>query len=89
MINVQKFYLRYTRFPNQSKKHMRITSVENTKVECMVFVQGWCVWITGLPGSGKSVVSQALLMLFAEKSVHAQLLSSDALRKVVTPKPSY
>jgi adenylylsulfate kinase len=42
-----------------------------------------------LPGSGKSVVSQALLKLLAEKSIHAQLLSSDALRRVVTPKPSY
>ncbi|HVP26409.1 MAG TPA: adenylyl-sulfate kinase [Candidatus Bathyarchaeia archaeon] len=55
----------------------------------MVFIQGWCIWVTGLPGSGKSVVSQALLKLLAEKSIHAQLLSSDALRRVVTPKPSY
>ena len=50
---------------------------------------GWCVWITGLPGSGKSVVSEALLKLLDQKGVHAQLLSTDALRKVLTPKPSY
>ena len=50
---------------------------------------GWCVWITGLPGSGKSVVSAALLKLLAGKGVHAQLLSSDALRRVLTPEPSY
>ena len=50
---------------------------------------GWCVWITGLPGSGKSVVSEALLKLLKERRVNAQLLSSDALRKVLTPKPSY
>lgn len=50
---------------------------------------GWCVWITGLPGSGKSVVSQALLALLNERNVPAQLLSSDALRKILTPKPSY
>jgi adenylylsulfate kinase-like enzyme len=55
----------------------------------MAFAQGWCVWITGLPGSGKSVVSQALLKLLAEKNINAQLLSSDTLRKVVTPKPTY
>lgn len=55
----------------------------------MASTQGWCVWVTGLPGSGKSVVSEALLRLLARKDVRAQLLSSDALRKVVTPKPTY
>lgn len=51
--------------------------------------EGWCVWITGLPGSGKSVVSEALLTLLGENGIKAQLLSSDALRKVLTPKPTY
>jgi len=50
---------------------------------------GWCTWITGLPGSGKSTVSVALLKLLEKEGVHAQLLSSDALRKVLTPKASY
>jgi len=50
---------------------------------------GWCVWVTGLPGSGKSVISQALLKKLKAKGVNAQFLSSDMLRKVVTPKPSY
>ena len=50
---------------------------------------GWCIWITGLPGSGKSTVSRALLELLEKESMHAQLLSSDALRKVMTPKPKY
>ncbi|MEM2911143.1 MAG: adenylyl-sulfate kinase [Candidatus Bathyarchaeia archaeon] len=51
--------------------------------------QGWCVWITGLPGSGKSVVSEALIKLLEQKGISVQLLSSDALRKVLTPKPTY
>lgn len=51
--------------------------------------EGWCVWVTGLPGSGKSVVSEALLKLLSQKGINAQLLSSDALRKVLTPKPTY
>lgn len=50
---------------------------------------GWCVWVTGLPGSGKSVISQALLEKLKVKGIQAQILSSDMLRKVVTPKPSY
>lgn len=50
---------------------------------------GWCIWITGLPGSGKSVVAEALVRILLQKGIHAQLLSSDALRKVLTPKPTY
>ncbi len=50
---------------------------------------GWCTWITGLPGSGKSVVSRALMKLLRDKGIKAQVLSSDALRKVLTPKPTY
>ena len=52
-------------------------------------VRGWCVWVTGLPGSGKSVVSEALMKLLGQKDICAQLLSVDALRRVLTPKPSY
>jgi len=52
-------------------------------------LHGWCVWVTGLPGSGKSVVSQALHKLLKQKGIHAQLLPSDALRKILTPKPTY
>lgn len=50
---------------------------------------GWCVWITGLPGSGKSATAQALLEKLGERGVHAQVVSSDMLREVVTPKPTY
>jgi adenylylsulfate kinase len=50
---------------------------------------GWCIWITGLPGSGKSTVSRALLKLLKKEGFPAQLLSSDALRKVMTPKATF
>lgn len=42
-----------------------------------------------MPGSGKSVISQNLLKLLKKHSVHAQILASDDLRKVLTPNPSY
>lgn len=50
---------------------------------------GWCVWITGLPGSGKSTVAEILIKLLLQREIRAQLLSSDELRKVLTPKPTY
>jgi adenylylsulfate kinase len=50
---------------------------------------GWCVWITGLPGSGKSTIANYLIEKLNENKMKAQLLSMDSLRKVATPKPSY
>ncbi len=43
------------------------------------------IWITGLPGSGKSTISEAI------KKRHPDfiILRMDALRKVVTPEPTY
>ena len=55
----------------------------------MIKTAGWCVWVTGFPGSGKSVVSRALIELLKQKGVPVQLLSSDELRKTLTPKPTY
>jgi len=55
----------------------------------MSMIAGWCVWITGLPGSGKSVVSRILINLLGQKEGPVQLLSSDELRKIFTPKPTY
>jgi adenylylsulfate kinase len=45
----------------------------------------WVVWITGLPGSGKSTVTDAL----KEKFPEAEILGMDELRKIVTPEPVY
>lgn len=51
--------------------------------------EGWCVWITGLPGSGKSVIAHALLKKLEKHQIHAQIVSSDMLRRVITPTPKY
>ena len=42
-----------------------------------------------MPGSGKSVVSRALIELLKKEGIAVQLLSSDELRKTLTPKPTY
>ena len=51
--------------------------------------QGWVVWVTGLPGSGKSVISRAMQSKMHERGVASQILSSDELRRFVTPNPTY
>lgn len=50
---------------------------------------GWAVWITGLPASGKSSLSKALKGKLSDIGVQVQILESDVLRKVLTPKPTY
>lgn len=49
----------------------------------------WTVWIFGLPGSGKSTIAHELHAMLKERGINAQILSTDILRKVVTPKPTY
>jgi adenylylsulfate kinase len=51
--------------------------------------EGWCVWITGLPGSGKSTIANMLQKKLKIKKIHAQLISIDMLRHAVTLKPTY
>lgn len=48
-------------------------------------MSGIAIWITGLPGSGKSTVADAL------KDAHPEfiVLRMDEFRKIVTPKPTY
>lgn len=48
-------------------------------------MNGIAVWITGLPGSGKSSIADAL----KERHPDFVVLRMDDLRKIVTPEPSY
>jgi adenylylsulfate kinase len=50
---------------------------------------GFAVWLTGLPSSGKSAIAGQLQRLLAERGIAAQLLDSDELRKQLTPHPTY
>lgn len=49
----------------------------------------FALWITGLPASGKSTVTRALVRELASRGVAVAVLESDALRKVLTPHPTY
>ena len=45
----------------------------------------WVIWITGLPGSGKSTFASKV----QEKVAGAVMLRMDDMRKIVTPAPDY
>lgn len=49
----------------------------------------WAVWVTGLPGSGKSTVARDMALILDEKGVRTKVLEMDEIRKVLTPDPAY
>lgn len=46
---------------------------------------GLCLWLTGLPGSGKTSIARAL----KEKRPEIVLLNMDEIRRIATPEPTY
>lgn len=51
--------------------------------------QGWAVWITGLPGSGKSSIAKALEKTLKKNKIEVLLLNLDSFRKKIVPEPKY
>jgi adenylylsulfate kinase len=49
----------------------------------------WAVWITGLPGSGKSSVARAAAADLAARGEAVEVLELDALRRALTPVATY
>lgn len=49
----------------------------------------FAVWITGRPASGKSTITAALATALAARNIDFEVIESDALRRVVTPQPTY
>ena len=49
----------------------------------------WAIWITGIPGSGKSVLARAAAETLRRRGVPVKILELDALRKILTPHPTY
>jgi adenylylsulfate kinase len=50
-----------------------------------LIMKGLVLWITGLPGSGKSTIADGIKERFPDFVI----LRMDELRKIVTPKPTY
>jgi len=52
--------------------------------------EGFAIWLTGLPASGKTAVAEGIIRRLEELyEIKVERLESDALRKVLTPEPSY
>lgn len=49
----------------------------------------FAIWITGLPGSGKTTIAKALLKKLAENNIEAEFLRLDEIRKKIVPNPEY
>lgn len=49
----------------------------------------FCLWITGLPGSGKSTVARSLAGLMKRAGIDVVTLNLDEIRKILTPEPTY
>jgi adenylylsulfate kinase len=51
--------------------------------------KAFAVWLTGLPGAGKSVISEKLQQILKEHEINADILRMDEMRQHVTPEPKY
>jgi adenylylsulfate kinase len=51
--------------------------------------KGFAIWITGLPASGKSVLTAALVKHLSDRGVQNVVLESDAMRKVFPGESRY
>lgn len=49
----------------------------------------FAIWITGLPASGKSTLTAALMAHLSKRNIDVAVLESDVLRRVLTPHPQY
>ncbi|HET7874221.1 MAG TPA: adenylyl-sulfate kinase, partial [Methylomirabilota bacterium] len=49
----------------------------------------WAIWITGLPGSGKSVLARAAAAELNALGEPVRVLELDEIRQAITPRPQY
>jgi adenylylsulfate kinase len=49
----------------------------------------FCLWLTGLPGSGKSTIVKELEHILSDQGIEIIVLNLDLIRKTITPEPKY
>ena len=53
----------------------------------MSIEQGFALWLTGIPASGKSSITRELVKKLEIQGVAVVVLESDEMRKILTPEP--
>lgn len=48
--------------------------------------EGFVVWLTGLPGAGKTTIANALRLEFTKNGLRVEVLDGDEIRKKVSPE---
>jgi adenylylsulfate kinase len=51
--------------------------------------EGFALWLTGIPASGKSSITRELVKQLNARHVPVVVLESDEMRKILTPAPTY
>ena len=51
--------------------------------------QGFVIWLTGLPGSGKTTIAKEVAKLLIEKRFDVEVLDGDEMRKVLSPEAGF
>jgi adenylylsulfate kinase len=51
--------------------------------------QGFAIWMTGIPASGKSSITRILANALQTRDIPVVVLESDEMRKILTPEPTY
>lgn len=49
----------------------------------------WAIWITGLPGSGKTTLARGVAAALKARGTRVRVLELDEIRKLLTPRPAY
>ncbi len=49
----------------------------------------WAIWITGLPGSGKTTLARGVAAALETRGIPVKRLELDEIRRVLTPQPTY
>lgn len=55
----------------------------------MSITHGWALWLTGLPGSGKTTLAYTLRRRLEQAGIATALLDSDELRPILAPGAGY
>jgi adenylylsulfate kinase len=53
---------------------------------CVIYM-AWAIWITGLPGSGKTTIAHEVVNRLKDRKL--KMLQLDEIRAIVTPTPTY